>query len=56
MTGEEFAKICFAARPILWAVAIIAVLLVAAHVAPRLRGPTPPKGKSQLPGLANGPF
>jgi hypothetical protein len=36
MTGEELAKICFAARPVLWAAAIIAVLLVAAIVVPKL--------------------
>jgi len=29
MTGEELAKLCFAAQPLLWAVAIIAVLIVA---------------------------
>ena len=28
MTGEELARICFAAQPLLWAVAIIAVLIV----------------------------
>jgi hypothetical protein len=28
MTGEELAKLCFAAQPLLWAVAIIAVLIV----------------------------
>jgi hypothetical protein len=38
MTGEEFAKICFAARPMLWALAIIAVLLVAAAVLPKILG------------------
>jgi hypothetical protein len=39
MTSEEFARICFAARPVLWAVAIIGVLLVAAVVVPKiLRG------------------
>ncbi len=36
MTGEEFAKICFATRPLLWAIAIIAVLLVLAFVIPWL--------------------
>lgn len=29
MTGEELAKLCFAAQPLLWAIAIIAVLIVA---------------------------
>ncbi len=28
MTGEELAKLCFAAQPLLWAVAIITVLIV----------------------------
>ena len=39
MTGEEFAKICFAARPVLWAVAIIAVILVLVLLLPRLQWP-----------------
>jgi hypothetical protein len=29
MTGEELARLCFAAQPLLWAAAIIAVLIVA---------------------------
>lgn len=29
MTGEDLAKLCFAAQPLLWAIAIIAVLFVA---------------------------
>jgi hypothetical protein len=28
MSGEELARLCFAAQPLLWAVAIIAVLVV----------------------------
>jgi hypothetical protein len=28
MTGEELARLCFAAQPLLWAIAIIAVLIV----------------------------
>jgi uncharacterized membrane protein len=27
MTGEELARLCFAAQPLLWAIAIIAVLI-----------------------------
>ena len=39
MTSEELARVCFAARPLLWAVAIISVLLVAAVIVPKiLRG------------------
>jgi len=38
MSGDELAEICFAARPVLWAVAIIAVILVAALVILRLYG------------------
>ncbi len=38
MTGEELAKLCFAARPLLWAVAIIAVLLVAFFTLPKILG------------------
>jgi hypothetical protein len=38
MTGEEFARICFAARPVLWALAIIAVLLAAAFLVPKIIG------------------
>jgi hypothetical protein len=29
MNGEELARLCFAAQPLLWAAAIIAVLIVA---------------------------
>lgn len=36
MSGEEFAKICFAARPLLWAIAVIAVLIVAALSIPKI--------------------
>jgi hypothetical protein len=36
MTGEEFAKICFAARPLLWALAIIAILFAAAILVPKI--------------------
>lgn len=36
MTSEEFARVCFAARPVLWAASIIAVLLVAAVVVPKI--------------------
>lgn len=36
MSGEEFAKICFAARPLLWALAIIAVLFAATIFAPQI--------------------
>jgi hypothetical protein len=38
MTGEEFAKICFAARPLLWALAIIAILFAAAILVPKFLG------------------
>ena len=45
MTSEELARVCFAARPVLWAVAIIAVLLVAAVVVPKiLRRDSGPEG------------
>ena len=50
MTSEELARVCFAARPVLWAVAIIAVLLVAAVVVPKiLRGDSGNEG-TQNPG------
>jgi hypothetical protein len=38
MTGEELAKLCFAARPLLWAIAIIMVLFVASLLVPRILG------------------
>jgi hypothetical protein len=38
MTGEEFAKICFAARPLLWALAIVVILWVAAGIIPKIFG------------------
>jgi len=38
MTGEELAKLCFAARPLLWALAIIAVLFVASILVPKIFG------------------
>jgi hypothetical protein len=38
MTGEELAKICFAARPLLWAIAIIVVLIVASILVPKIFG------------------
>jgi len=41
MTGEELAKLCFAARPLLWALAIIAVLFVASELLPKIWGPSP---------------
>jgi hypothetical protein len=37
MTGEELARLCFAARPLLWAIGIIAVLLVAAFLFSKIR-------------------
>lgn len=46
MTGEELARLCFAARPILWAVAIIVVLWVASIFIPQMFRPTSsPKGE-----------
>lgn len=36
MSGEEFAKICFAARPLLWALAIIAILFAATIFVPQM--------------------
>jgi hypothetical protein len=38
MSGEEFAQICFAARPLLWALAIIAIIIAAAIFWPRISG------------------
>jgi len=38
MTGEEFAQICFAARPLLWALAVIAILFAVAIFWPRISG------------------
>jgi len=51
MTGEELAKLCFAARPLLWALAIIAILFVASILVPKTLGPDSIKGSStELPG------
>lgn len=47
MTGEEFAKICFAARPLLWGLAIIAVLIVAVVALPKIQGRNAGEGNAQ---------
>jgi hypothetical protein len=51
MSGEELAKICFAARPLLWALAIIAILFAATIFMPQIfsdsgrsSGNEPPSG------------
>jgi hypothetical protein len=54
MTGEEFAKLCFAARPVLWALAIIAILFFASILVPKILGfdsGDEPPSKSPGPGL-----
>jgi hypothetical protein len=54
MTGEELAKLCFAARPVLWALAIIAILFVASILVPKIFGfdsGDQPSSKSLGPGL-----
>lgn len=38
MTIEELAKLCFAARPVLWALAIIGILLAAMFFVPKILG------------------
>jgi len=38
MTGEELAKLCFAARPLLWAITIIVILFVASLLVPKIFG------------------
>jgi hypothetical protein len=38
MTSEELARLCFAARPMLWALAIIAVLVAAVILVPKIFG------------------
>jgi hypothetical protein len=48
MTGEELAKLCFAARPLLWALAIIAILYVASILVPKIHSGNENSGK--LPG------
>jgi hypothetical protein len=40
MTVEELARLCFAARPLLWAVAIIVVLFFASILVPKILGPS----------------
>jgi hypothetical protein len=51
MTGEELAKLCFAARPLLWALAIIAILIVAWIVVPKILGLNSGNANSpELPG------
>jgi hypothetical protein len=44
MSSEELARLCFAASPILWAIAIIVVLWVASILVPKIFGPTPGSG------------
>jgi hypothetical protein len=38
MTSEDLARLCFAARPVLWALAIIAILYAASILIPRIWG------------------
>jgi len=46
MTADEFSRVCFAARPAVYAAAIIAVLLVVAFVvAPRVFPQPRPTGQ-----------
>ncbi len=49
MTSEEWARLCFAARPVLWALAIIAVLLVAAVLSPPFQIRIPIEATIQVP-------
>jgi hypothetical protein len=41
MTSDELARLCFAARPVLWAIAIIVILWAASLFFPKTLGPTP---------------
>lgn len=45
MTSEELARLCFAARPILWALAIIAVLWVASVLMPSISNTNSPRNE-----------
>jgi hypothetical protein len=47
MTSEELARVCFAARPVLWAIAIIAILFAAAFLIPKIMGRNSENGDLQ---------
>jgi len=48
MNIEELSRLCFASRPILWALAIIAILIAAVVFLPRLW--EKPHSRDPLPG------